>query len=148
MRFLERSMIALDVEIADAEEAIRSAGQLLVDSGSVATAYVEAMIQSYRDKGPYFVLAPGIALAHAKADDGVLEASVALARLKQPIQFNHPVNDPVTFVFALGSSSSEEHIQLLRKLTLMLNNPLNIEVLGAATTVEEIERMLAAVTMP
>ncbi|MFD0870059.1 Ascorbate-specific phosphotransferase enzyme IIA component [Chlamydia abortus] len=143
MRFLEPSLISLDVEAKNAEEAIRAAGRLLVDSGAAKNSYIEAMLASYREKGPYFVLAPRIALPHAKAEDGVNEASVSFVRLKQPIEFGHAHNDPVELVFALGSSSSEEHITLLRKLTTLLNNPANVEAMKQAATPDEVSALLA-----
>lgn len=142
MLFLSKDLISLDYEANDAEEAIRAAGQLLVDSGAADSSYIDAMLASYREKGPYFVLAPHIALPHAKAENGVSEASVSLVRLKRPVRFGHPANDPVELVFALGSSSSSDHIKLLRKLTTLLNDPENIEAIRGARTGEDIEALL------
>ena len=142
MRFLDKGLISLDVEAPDAEAAIRAAGQLLVNEGAVENRYVDAMIASYKEKGPYFVLAPHIALPHAKPEDGVNEASVSLVRLKQPIAFGHKNNDPVELVFALGASSSSEHIALLRKLTTLLNDPGHIKQLREAATPEEVSHLL------
>ncbi|MGG6314167.1 PTS sugar transporter subunit IIA [Paenibacillus macerans] len=142
MHFLDKSLISLDVEAKDAQEAIRAAGRLLVDSGAAEDSYVESMLSAFRDKGPYIVVAPQIALPHAKAESGVNEASVSFVRLKRPVAFGHPENDPVKLVFALGSSSSSEHIDLLRRLTTLLNEPANIEALKAAQTAEEIGALL------
>ncbi|GIP33836.1 PTS sugar transporter subunit IIA [Paenibacillus sp. J2TS4] len=143
MRFMDSGLISLDAAATSAEEAIRAAGQLLVDSGAAESSYIEAMLASYRDKGPYFVLAPHIALPHAKAEDGVNEASVSFVRLQQPVAFGHASNDPVELVFALGSSSSSDHIMLLRKLTTLLNNPANVEALKQAQTPQDVEAVIA-----
>lgn len=105
MHFMEKGLISLDIEAEDAEQAIRAAGQLLVDSGAAEGSYVEAMVSAYRNNGPYIVIAPHIALPHAKAENGVREASVSFVRLRRPVAFGHPENDPVELVFALGSSS-------------------------------------------
>lgn len=126
-------MIDLAANAATPEEAIRAAGRLLVESGAAEDSYVEAMVASYEAKGPYFVLAPHIALPHAKTEDGVHEASVSLARLQEPVAFGHKANDPVKLVFALGSASNADHIALLRKLTLLLNDPANIELFKTGT---------------
>jgi Phosphotransferase system mannitol/fructose-specific IIA domain (Ntr-type) len=104
---------------------------------------VEAMVAAYREKGPYFVLAPHIALPHAKAEDGVNEASVSFVRLRRPVPFGHAHNDPVELVFALGSSSSADHIALLRKLTTLLNDPANVQAMKEAATAGDIEALLA-----
>jgi len=142
MKFLEPSMIALDVEAKTAEEAIRLAGGLLAKAGASEVRYADAMVESYRDKGPYFVLAPHIALPHARAEDGVKEASVSLLRLKQPVAFGHSANDPVQLVFALGGASSSEHIAMLRKLTTLLSNPDNVEQFKNASDVETIQQLI------
>lgn len=90
MHFMEKGLISLDIEAEDAEQAIRAAGQLLVDSGAAEGSYVEAMVSAYRNNGPYIVIAPHIALPHAKAENGVREASVSFVRLRRPVAFGHP----------------------------------------------------------
>ncbi|MVP00822.1 MULTISPECIES: PTS sugar transporter subunit IIA [Paenibacillus] len=142
MKFLEPSLIALDVESAAAEDAIRKAGELLVRADAAEARYVDAMVESYREKGPYFVLAPHIALPHARAEEGVKEASVSLLRLKEPVVFGHASNDPVRLVFALGGSTSSEHITMLRKLTTLLSEEGNIEKFMQAPDVETIQQLL------
>ncbi|WP_010274943.1 PTS sugar transporter subunit IIA [Paenibacillus senegalensis] len=143
MKFLDKGLISLDYEAQDAADAIRKAGQLLVDSGAAKSRYIDAMLNSYEDKGPYFVLAPHIALPHAKPEDGVNEASVSMLRLKHPIAFGHQKNDPVHLVFALGASSSSEHIALLRRLTTLLSNPSQVEQLRSAATEQDVHDLLA-----
>lgn len=142
MKFLEPSLIALDVEAETAEEAIRLAGGLLAKAGAAEERYADAMVESYRDKGPYFVLAPHIALPHARAEDGVKEASVSLLRLRKPVIFGHVANDPVQLIFALGGSSSSEHIAMLRKLTTLLSSPDNVEQFKLAADVETIQQLI------
>lgn len=142
MKFLTPDLIALDIEANDPENAIRAAGQLLVASGAASDEYTEAMVQSFREKGPYFVLAPGIALPHAKAENGVNEASVSFARLKRPVAFGHKTNDPVDLVFALGSSSNADHIAMLRKLTMLLSDPNNVKALREANTMEDVQALI------
>lgn len=145
MKFLEESLIQLDVETTSPEESIRAAGSLLVKEKAVEESYVEAMVQSYKKNGPYFVLAPKIALPHARPEDGVNEASVSFIRLKKSVEFGSELNDPVTFVFALGASSSDEHLQILQKLTMLLNDPSNLEKLEKATTYQEIKEMIGGI---
>ncbi|MFF3924866.1 PTS sugar transporter subunit IIA [Paenibacillus lactis] len=142
MRLFDKSLVTLDIDVKDAEEAIRGAGQLLVDSGAAEASYVEAMLAAYREKGPYIVIAPHIALPHAKSESGVHEAAVAFARLKEPVKFGHADNDPVDLVFALGSSSSSDHIKLLRTLSSLLTEPANIAAIRSAGSAEELENLL------
>jgi ascorbate PTS system EIIA or EIIAB component len=142
MKFLEPSIIKVGVEVAGAEEAIYAAGQLLVHEGLVEESYIEAMQHAYRKNGPYFVLAPHIAIPHARPEDGVNEASVSLVQLKEPVVFGHAMNDPVRLVFGLGAASSDEHLLLLQRLTGLLNNPDNVDKLLNATNEVEIKNIL------
>ncbi|AUJ25549.1 MULTISPECIES: PTS sugar transporter subunit IIA [Virgibacillus] len=142
MKFLEKNIIQLDVEVKNPEDAIMKAGQLLMKDGLVEPSYVEAMKQAYNKNGPYFVLAPQIAIPHARPEDGVNEAAVSLVQLKEAISFGHAINDPVRLVFGLGASSSAEHLKLLRKLTTLLNDPQNIEQLLQATTIDQVQKTI------
>jgi len=46
------------------------AGAFLVDTDAVFPSYVDAMVRAVEELGPYMVVAPGIALAHARPEDG------------------------------------------------------------------------------
>ena len=63
---IERQSITVDCPAATPEEAIREAGNALCRAGACSPQYVQAMIASYRELGPYFVIAPGLALPHAR----------------------------------------------------------------------------------
>ena len=46
--------------------AVRAAAALLVEVGATTPEYGERCIGSAEELGPYFVLSPGVALAHAR----------------------------------------------------------------------------------
>lgn len=142
MKFLEEKLVALDIPAETPEAAIKAAGDLLVASDLVESGYVEAMVESYRENGPYFVLAPQIALPHARPEDGVKEASVAFVRLKDPVVFGSAANDPVSLVFALGASTSDEHLVVMKELVMLLNNPEKVERLKNINSYEELKIVL------
>ncbi|BAB03940.1 PTS sugar transporter subunit IIA [Halalkalibacterium halodurans] len=142
MKFLEEPLVAFDLEASSPEEAIRKTGKLLVGNQLVEDEYVEAMVRSYQKNGPYFVVAPNIALPHARPEDGVKEAAVAFVRLKRPISFGHSSNDPVRFVFALAAASSGEHLQVLQKLMQLLGNRENIARLANVSDYKGIDQLL------
>ncbi|HEY9089420.1 MAG TPA: PTS sugar transporter subunit IIA, partial [Anaerolineaceae bacterium] len=75
---LTRQRIALNQTAADWRAAVRAAGDLLVQTGGVEPRYVDAMLRAAEELGPYIVLAPGLALPHARPQDGALQACLAL----------------------------------------------------------------------
>ena len=105
--------VRVGVDVPGWQEAIRAACTPLVAAGVVEPRYVDACIDMVRRHGPYVVLAPGIALPHARPEDGVVGVGVSVAVLSFPVEFGHPENDPVDVVIAFGSPDSEQHIDLL-----------------------------------
>ncbi|MFO7293327.1 MAG: PTS sugar transporter subunit IIA [Actinomycetes bacterium] len=108
--------VRVGVDVPGWQEAIRAACTPLVAAGVVEPRYVDACIDMVRRHGPYVVLAPGIALPHARPEDGVVGVGVSVAVLSFPVEFGHPENDPVDVVIAFGSPDSEQHIDLLAAL--------------------------------
>lgn len=122
----------------NADDAIRKAGTLLVQAGYATADYVDAMIRVYHELGSYIVLAPGLALPHARPESGVLKTGFSLITLKNPVRFGHPDNDPVRVVVAMAALDDTEHITALQKLADILSVPGNLEHIAAAKTPEEV----------
>lgn len=123
---LTKELVKFQAELETPEEAIRLAGNMLVKAGKVEKDYVEAMINTYHDLGPYIVLAPGIAMPHSRPGNTVKEPCISFVQLKSPINFNHPDNDPVQLIFALGGRDASSHISMLKELSTLLSNHHNI----------------------
>jgi len=130
--------VAVDVEVKDWQEAIRAAGQLMYQDGAVEERFGEAMIRVAKEFGPYIVVAPGIALPHARPEDGVLKATIAILRLQTPVNFGNPDNDPVYLVVALAAIDHNQHIQGLRELAEVLGDEENIKKIKASKSKEDL----------
>ncbi len=135
---LNEKLISLDVEAATPEEAIRIAGALLVADNKVEERYVDAMVKGLKDVGPYIVIAPLIAVPHARPEHGVLQQGVSLVRLKTPVVFGHPTNDPVQIVCALCGTDSTSHIGMLQSLAAILGNKEKLEVILSTKDIKDI----------
>jgi ascorbate PTS system EIIA or EIIAB component len=138
MLALTEKVISLDVEAATPEEAIRQAGALLVADNKVEERYIDAMVKGFKDVGPYIVIAPLIAVPHARPEHGVLEQGVSLVRLKTPVVFGHPTNDPVQIVCAICGTDSTSHIGMLQSLAAVLGNKEKLETILTTKNKEEI----------
>lgn len=122
------------------EDVIRHGGQLMVDAGFTEPTYTEAMIDVVRDMGPYIVLAPGLAMPHARPEMGAKQVGTALVTLEKPIDFGSPENDPVSVAVFLCAPNKEEHIQLLTDIAMLFEDE---EFLDAAVNFESIEDVQA-----
>lgn len=137
-KYLRKEMIELQVEAADWEDAVRRGGQLLVEGGICEPRYVDAMVQAVRELGPYMVLAPGIALAHARPEDGVVSVGMSLITLATPVEFGSEANDPVQLVISFGGVDKEKHIGMLQALSQFLVEEENQQLLKTAQSVEAV----------
>ena len=108
--FLNEKTIQLKVKAADREDAIRKAAACLVEEKKIKQDYIEQMIEALHKFGPYIVVIPGIALAHAEAGSTVMEECMSMMTLKEPIAFGHESNDPVSVLLM-----KKEFIQLLNE---------------------------------
>lgn len=135
---LKKESIKLQVEANNWEEAVREAGGILVSEKKVEQLYVENMIQAIKDLGPYIVIMPGIAFAHARPDETVHETCMSMITLKKPIEFGSKQNDPVSIVFAFGANSQGEHLKALQDLAKFLSVEKNFQMLINTKEINEI----------
>lgn len=101
------------------EDAIRKAGNPLVECGSIKEKYLENCINSVKELGPYIVLMPCFALAHSAPCDDVLKSDMSIATFKDDIYFGSD-NDPVRVIICLACKDKESHISKLSKIGEML----------------------------
>jgi mannitol/fructose-specific phosphotransferase system IIA component (Ntr-type) len=96
------------------------------------------MVRVAKEFGPYIVVAPGIALPHARPEDGVKKACIAVVRLKTPIEFGNKENDPVYLLVALAAIDDKQHVQGLAELAGVLGNQENINKIKTCQTKQEL----------
>ena len=121
------------VDADDAAAAIRAACAPLVAVGAVTDHYVDRCVRLIDEYGPYIVLAPGLALAHARPEDGAIQLAVSAATLATPVRFGHPTNDPVDIVIAFGSPDRDRHVEMLAALAKRLLGGLADDLRSAPT---------------
>ena len=102
------------------------------------------MIEMIDEFGAYIVIAPGLALAHARPGPDVLADGLSVVTLAEPIVFGHPHNDPVNVVIGLAVATPDAHVTSVAELANVFNDPEAIPALAAAETVSEVQRILAA----
>lgn len=122
--------------------AIEIAGELLVQSGKAKHSYVASMLDAVERFGPYIVIAPGIALAHGKPSEDVIETGLSLLVLKQAIEFQHAQNDPVQLVFGLAATDHESHMETMAKLAELLSDQDRVSTLLTSSDSEQIRVLL------
>jgi len=135
---LRPPLAAVNVEAKDWQDAIRACGKLFIADGATEERFSDAMIRVAKEFGPYIVVAPGIALPHARPEDGVIKASMAVVKLKTPVNFGNKDNDPVWLLVALAAIDHQGHIQGLADRASVLGDSANVEKLKKCQTAAEL----------
>src|SRR5881409_1568585 len=132
--------IRLRVPAMDWRAAVRASGEALVAAGITTPAYTDQMIATVEQLGPYIVIAPGIALAHARPSEAVLRPGLSWVTLARSVRFGHKDNDPVTLVVGLAAPDTSSHVQALATLAGLLEDEgRRAELLRARTPQDVLE---------
>ncbi|MEV5830858.1 PTS sugar transporter subunit IIA [Spirillospora sp. NPDC052242] len=135
-------VVAADgVAAADWREAVRAAASGLVEAGAAGAGYPDACVRVVEDNGPYIVLTKGLALVHARPEEGGLAVGVGATRLAAPVEFGHPDNDPVDLLLAFCTPDPDVHVGTLSGLARALSGGL-ADRLRAASGQDELARTL------
>ncbi len=134
--------IVVGARASDWRDAVRLAGDALVDSGCTTAEYTEAMIRMVDDHGPYIVIAPGLALAHARPGADVRCEGLSVVTLAEPVAFGHAHNDPVRVVIGLAGVAPDAHLASVAALANAFNDSSAIAAVAAATTRDEVRAIL------
>ena len=135
---LSEASIALNERLGDRQAAVRRSGELLTAGGRVDPEYTATMLSALEEFGPYIVLAPGVALTHARPSPAVHGVAFSILTLDPPVAFGHPVNDPVRLLVGMAAPDDESHIEALRQLAELLGEDMRRKRLMAAMTAQEV----------
>ncbi|QXJ19516.1 PTS sugar transporter subunit IIA [Actinomadura graeca] len=109
------------VAAAGWREAVREAASALVGAGAAGEGYPDACVRVVEENGPYIVLAKGLALVHARPEEGGLAVRVGVTRLAAPVEFGHPDNDPVDLLLSFCTPDPGVHVGTLAALARALS---------------------------
>ncbi|WP_436960563.1 PTS sugar transporter subunit IIA [Staphylococcus xylosus] len=104
---IENNSIRIGLLAKDWKEAVQLSVNPLIESGAVKPEYYDAIIASTETYGPYYILMPGMAMPHARPEDGVKHDAFSLITLKKPIKFSD--GKSVSVLLTLAATSSKIH---------------------------------------
>ncbi len=134
--------VQLGVAAHDWREALKLGSAPLLAEGNITETYIDNMIHAVETLGPYIVIAPGIALGHARPDPSVLHTGFSLSTLSTPVKFGSKCNDPVDIVVVLASVDATAHIDELHRLATFLGSKDNLALLRTASTPADIDEVV------
>ena len=124
------------------QEAIELAAQPLLDKHEIEERYIKAIIDKVEAFGPYIDLGLGIALPHARPEEGVKKLGMSFLRCEHPVKLMDDVKHEIKLFIVLAAIDNETHLRALSTLTKILSNKERLSQLLAATDAAEVEQIL------
>ncbi|WP_434639530.1 PTS sugar transporter subunit IIA [Klebsiella sp. I138] len=124
-------------------EALEICARPLLDAGIIVPEYVTAIMQQHAKLGPYYVLAPGLAMPHARPEEGAKGLGLSLLKLEQGVSFGSEEFDPVDIIIMLAAPDKHSHIELIAALAELFSSDEHMRELHQAKTPEEINKIIA-----
>ncbi|MCX8660629.1 PTS mannitol transporter subunit IICBA [Gilliamella sp. B2772] len=136
---LNANNVFLGLTAQTKEEAIRFAGQKLVENGYVKTAYIDAMLERERLTSTY--LGESIAVPHGtiESKDDVINTGIVFCQYPAGVQFGEEEQDKAKIVIGIAARNNE-HLDVIAKLTNALDDE---KIIAKLTTTNDIEEVLA-----
>lgn len=137
---LTEDRIILKKRVTDWREAIRYGAEPLLRCRAIGSSYIESICNIIEENEPYMFIAPGVAIPHARPEDGVNKISMSMLRLKEPVEFSPGLFVKVFIVIAAIDKKS--HLKALSQLSELTNEEKNVKQIEGATTKQDILELI------
>lgn len=137
--------ILLNQKFSSKEEAIKKAGEILVDNGYVDNDYVNAMLDRENIVSTY--MGNFIAIPHGtdEAKKSIKNTGISIIQVPDGVSFATPDDKEDKLVFLIFGIAGKdgEHLDLLSKIAIFCSEQENVVKLYNAKTKEEIINLLS-----
>lgn len=143
---MANNSIALNQSAENWESAIKIGTDLLEATGVITTDYYKNIIASVKELGPYIILAPGLAMPHARPEHGVKQTAFALVTLREPVHFEGE-EEPIQVLVTLAGADAHSHVLALQQIVALFDDEesetgINLERVTKCRTTEEVLAMI------
>jgi len=122
------------------EDAIIEISQVLINNGDIKEKYIDEIFNLIKEKGPYFIITPGVALVHSKPSDNVNNTSIGILISKNDIIFEN--NRRVNIIIMLTLVDRKSHLSALADILTIFENKSSVnDISNKKNSVEVIEYM-------
>jgi PTS system mannitol-specific IIA component len=132
---LTADKVRLNVKVSDKEEAIRLAGQLLVDAGHAEPGYIGKMLEREAALSTY--MGEGIAIPHGTKDSKSLIHSTGLSVLQIPQGVDFGEGNTAYLVIGIAAAG-DEHLDILTNVATIIAEEENTDNILKAASPQEI----------
>lgn len=119
MAILSKDRIFLQASATDKQDAIRKAGELLVQSGCVLPEYIDGMLK--REESMSTSLGNGVAIPHGVYEnrDHILKTGISVLQLRDGVDWDE--DEKIYLVIGIAAAG-DEHVGVLSNLAEVIDN--------------------------
>lgn len=120
------------------EEAVSLSAQPLINKGLIDKSYLESVISETKTHGPYYIIAPHIAIPHSTRRDSINQDSLSFVTLNNPVFF--PGDErPVSILLMLAIKTEEAHVSgILPQIVAIFESESIVNQLKEAKSIIEV----------
>ncbi|MBY4605366.1 PTS sugar transporter subunit IIA [Bacillus rugosus] len=135
MQVLAKENIKLNQTVSSKEEAIKMAGQTLIDNGYVTEDYIGKMFE--REETSSTFMGNFIAIPHGteEAKNEVLQSGISIIQIPNGVEYGE--GNTVKVVFGIAGKNNE-HLDILSNIAIICSEEENIERLISAKSEEDL----------
>lgn len=141
-KWIFEQTIQLQDSVENWPQALEICARPLLEMNVIAPEYITAIVEQHQKLGPYYVLAPGLAMPHARPEEGAKGLGLSLLKLKKGISFGAGEFDPVDVIVMLAAPDKHSHIEMISALAELFSSDEDMAQLHVATTREEIKAII------
>ena len=133
----ENNSVVLKQHASTWEEAIEACMK-----NAVERSYVDAIIERTKELGPFYVLAPGLAMPHERPEMGVNKNSFSFVTLDQPVAF--PDGQEVDILIGLAAVNADVHNgEAIPQIVMLFEDEDVFDKIRAAAVPEDIYKIIS-----
>jgi PTS system ascorbate-specific IIA component len=142
-QWIHDGTIELQDKVESWPQALELCAQPLLEAKTITPDYITAIIEQHHALGPYYVLAPGLAMPHARPEEGAQGLGLSLLKLQHGVNFGSEEHDPVDLIIMLAAPDKHSHIEMISSLAELFSSDEDMRLLHQAKTSEEIKEIIS-----
>ena len=111
-----------EVECQSWRDCVKACGDLLVAEGKIEPSFIDSMIQTVEELGPYMILIPKVAFFHGRPSEAVHKACLSLITLKDSVRFEEFEGQEISCAFGFGAVDADSHVNMLVKVEMCIRD--------------------------
>ncbi|MBO3682305.1 PTS sugar transporter subunit IIA [Streptomyces sp. NEAU-YJ-81] len=139
---LTEEKIRFSTDKLDWREAVTLVARPLLDAGDVTPGYVQAMLESIASGGTYINLGHGIALAHARPENGAVRTAISMLRLAEPAPLLGRPEHAVDLYFCFAAVDADAHMSAMASLARILSDAQTRQALRDAASAPDVIKLI------